>query len=90
MIEFMKSHYYDPYLAQYIQPKKEFKVKLKDGDKDFVFDATKADLNKFDKIIDEIGWKPKINQEKGLKKTLHWIQENIKSGDNTNNYTKNF
>jgi putative hemolysin len=54
MIEFMKSHYYDPYLAQYIHPKKEFKVKLKDTDKDFVFDATEADLNKFDKIIDEI------------------------------------
>ena len=54
MIEFMKSHYYDPYLAQYITPKKEFKVKLKDADKDFVFDATAADLNKFDKIIDEI------------------------------------
>ena len=54
MIEFMKSHYYDPYIAQYIQPKKEFKVKLKDGDKDFVFDATKADMQKFDKIIDEI------------------------------------
>jgi len=54
MIEFMKSHYYDPYLAQYIHPKKAFKVKLKDADKDFVFDATEADLNKFDKIIDEI------------------------------------
>ena len=54
MIEFMKSHYYDPYLAQYVHPKKEFKVKLKDTDKDFVFDATEADLNKFDKIIDEI------------------------------------
>lgn len=54
MIEFMKSHYYDPYLAQYVHPKKEFKVKLKDADKDFVFDATEADLNKFDKIIDEI------------------------------------
>jgi putative hemolysin len=54
MIEFMKSHYYDPYLAQYIQPKKAFKVKLKDADKDFVFDATEADLNKFDKLIDEI------------------------------------
>ncbi|WP_298779871.1 lysophospholipid acyltransferase family protein [uncultured Polaribacter sp.] len=54
MIEFMKSHYYDPYIAQYIQPKKEYKVKLKDGDKDFVFDATKADMQKFDKIIDEI------------------------------------
>ena len=54
MIEFMKSHYYDPYIAQYIFPKKEFKVKLKDVDKDFVFDATKADMQKFDKIIDEI------------------------------------
>ncbi|PKQ44994.1 GNAT family N-acyltransferase [Confluentibacter flavum] len=54
MIEFMKSHYYDPYIAQYVHPKKEFKVKLKDADKDFVFDETEADLNKFDKIIDEI------------------------------------
>ncbi|TVZ56712.1 putative hemolysin [Lutibacter sp. Hel_I_33_5] len=54
MIEFMKSHYYDPYVAQYIYPKKEYKVKLKDGDKDFVFDASKADMQKFDKIIDEI------------------------------------
>jgi putative hemolysin len=54
MIEFMKSHYYDPYIAQYIKPKKEFKVKLKDADKDFIFDASEADLNKFDKIIDEI------------------------------------
>lgn len=54
MIEFMKSHYYDPYVAQYIKPKKEFKVKLKDADKDFVLDASEADLNKFDKIIDEI------------------------------------
>ena len=54
MIEFMKSHYYDPYIAQYVHPKKEFKVKLKDADKDFVFDETEADLNKFDKIIDEV------------------------------------
>ncbi len=54
MIEFMKSHYYDPYIAQYIYPKKEFKVKLKDADKDFIFDEAEADLVKFDKIIDEI------------------------------------
>jgi len=54
MIEFMKSHYYDPYIAQYIYPKKEYKVKLKDADKDFVFDATKADMQKFDRIIDEL------------------------------------
>lgn len=54
MIEFMKSNYYDPYVAQYVHPKKEFKVKLKDADKDFVFDETEADLMKFDKIIDEL------------------------------------
>lgn len=54
MIEFMKSNYYDPYVAQFVRPKKEYKVKLKDADKDFLFDETEADLNKFDKIIDEL------------------------------------
>ncbi|MEQ3657056.1 MAG: lysophospholipid acyltransferase family protein, partial [Dokdonia sp.] len=54
MIEFMKSHYYDPYVAQYIRPKKEFKVRLKDADKEFVFDESAADLNKFDRLIDEV------------------------------------
>ncbi len=54
MIEFMKSNYYDPFLANYIHPKKEFKVKLEDADKDFIFDATQSDLNKLDKIIDEL------------------------------------
>lgn len=54
MIEFMKSNYWDPYVAQYVRPKKEFKVKLKDADKEFIFDETEADLNKFDKLIDEV------------------------------------
>ncbi|PCE66764.1 GNAT family N-acyltransferase [Sediminicola luteus] len=54
MIEFMKSNFWDPYVAQYVRPKKEFKVKLKDADKEFIFDETKADLNKFDKLINEV------------------------------------
>ncbi len=54
MIEFMKSNYWDPYVAQYVHPKKEFKVKLKDADKEFIFDETKADLNKFDRLIEEV------------------------------------
>jgi putative hemolysin len=54
MIEFMKSNYYDPYIAQYVHPKKAYKVKLKDADKDFIFDEAESDLNKFDKIIDEL------------------------------------
>ena len=36
------------------RPKKAFKVKLKDADKDFVFDETQSDLNKFDKLIEEV------------------------------------
>lgn len=54
MIEFMKSHFYDPYVAQYVHPKKAYKVKLKDADKDFVFNESQADLDKFDKIVDEL------------------------------------
>ncbi|MEO8233910.1 MAG: lysophospholipid acyltransferase family protein [Flavobacterium sp.] len=54
MIEFMKSNYYDPYIAQYIHPKKEYKVKLKDADKDFIFNEAEADLVKFDKLLDEL------------------------------------
>jgi len=54
MIEFMKSHFYDPYVAQYVQAKKEYKVQLKDADKDFVFNEAEADLNKFDKLIEEV------------------------------------
>ena len=73
MIEFMKSHYYDPYIAQYIRPKKEFKVKLKDTDKDFVFDETKSDLNKFDRVIDEL--EPGLRIPVLLKK---YIKQNAK------------
>ena len=54
MVEFMRSHYYDPYLAQFVRPNKNYKIKLKDVNKDFIFDISKADLNKFDKLIDEI------------------------------------
>ncbi|MBT8312644.1 MAG: glycerol acyltransferase, partial [Flavobacteriaceae bacterium] len=49
-----KSNYWDPYVAQYVRPKKEFKVKLNDADKEFIFDETKADLNKFDRLIEEV------------------------------------
>ncbi len=54
MIEFMRSNYFDPFVAQYVHPRKKFKVILKDDDKDFIFDEIQSDLNKFDRIIDEI------------------------------------
>jgi hypothetical protein len=54
MVEFMRSHYFDAYVAQYVHPKNEFKVKLKTYEKDLFFDAADNDLNKFDKLIDEL------------------------------------
>ncbi|WP_313581580.1 lysophospholipid acyltransferase family protein [Chishuiella sp.] len=54
MIEFMKSHYFDSTVAQYVRAKNEFKVSLREEDKEFIFDESEADLNKFDKLIDEL------------------------------------
>lgn len=54
MIEFMRSHYFDPYIAQYVTPKMAYKVNLKHNEKDLIFSETESDLNKFDKIIEDI------------------------------------
>lgn len=50
----MRSHYFDSYVAQYVHSKNEFKVHLKSNEKDLFFDAADNDLNKFDKLIDEL------------------------------------
>lgn len=73
MIEFMRSHYYDSAVAQYIHPKKEFKVKLKDRDKHLFFDEVEADLNKLDKIIDDL--EPEMRLPVLIKK---YIKQNAK------------
>jgi len=54
IIEFMKSYFFDAYTAQYVKPKKPFKVKLDDKDKEFIFASAGENLNKFDKLIDEL------------------------------------
>ncbi len=54
IIEFMKSHFYDAFTAQYVRPKKAFKVKLKEEDKAFIFNSAGDNLSKFDKLIDEL------------------------------------
>ena len=80
MIEFMKSHYYDPFVAQYVSQKKEYKVRLKDADKDFVFDKTKADVKKFDKVIDEIepgNLRLPVLLKKYIKQNAHLVGFNV-------------
>lgn len=73
MIEFMRSNYYDSAVAQYIHPKNEFKVKLKDRDKHLFFDEMEADLNKLDKIIDDL--EPEMRMPVLIKK---YIKQNAK------------
>ncbi len=54
MIEFMRSNYFDSAVAQYITPRNEYKVKLRDRDKNIFFEEMESDLNKLDKIIDDL------------------------------------
>lgn len=73
MIEFMRSHYYDSAVAQYIHPKHEFKVKLRERDKNLFMDEVEADLNKLDKIIDDL--EPEMKLPVLIKK---YIKQNAK------------
>lgn len=73
MIEFMRSNYYDSAVAQYITPKNEFKVKLKDRDKHLFLNEMESDLNKLDKIIDDL--EPELRMPVLIKK---YIKQNAK------------
>jgi len=42
------------------------------------------------KISKDFGWAPNIKLKNGLEKTYKWIFEQIKSGDNTNRFTKSY
>ncbi|NLN25753.1 MAG: lysophospholipid acyltransferase family protein [Bacteroidetes bacterium] len=80
MIEFMKSNYYDPFIAQYVHPKKEYKVKLKDEYKHFVLEKTESDLNKFDRLIDEIepdGLRMPVLLKKYIKQNAKLVAFNV-------------
>jgi putative hemolysin len=73
MIEFMRSNYYDSAVAQYITPRNDFKVKLRDRDKHLFLDEMESDLNKLDKIIDDL--EPELRMPVLIKK---YIKQNAK------------
>lgn len=73
MIEFMRSNYYDSAVAQYIKPQNDYKVKLRDRDKNLFFDEMESDLNKLDKIIDDL--EPELRLPVLIKK---YIKQNAK------------
>lgn len=54
IIEFMRSNYYDSAVAQFVHPKKDYKVKLRAQDRSLILDEMDNDLNKLDKFIDDL------------------------------------
>lgn len=54
MIAYVKRYFYDAEMAQYIRPRKEYKVRLDDGSLQMIEDTGADDINKFDRYIDEI------------------------------------
>jgi putative hemolysin len=73
MIEFIRSNYYNAAVAQYVHPKNEFKVQLKERDKNLFFEDIASDLNKLDKIIDDL--EPEMRLPVLIKK---YIKQNAK------------
>jgi len=73
MIEFMRSHYFDPVVAQYVHPKNDYKVYLSERDKSLFFEGLDDDLNKFDKLIDDC--EPEMRLPVLIKK---YIKQNAK------------
>lgn len=73
IIEFMRSHYYDSAVAQYIHPKNDFKVQLNNRERDIFMNEVDADLNKLDKIIDDL--EPELRLPVLIKK---YIKQNAK------------
>lgn len=73
MIEFMRSNYYDSVVAQYVHPKNEYKVRLKERDKLLFFEGIESDLNKFDKLIDD--FEPEMRMPVLIKK---YIKQNAR------------
>ena len=73
MIEFMRSHYYDSAVAQYVHPKNDFKVNLRERDKNLFFEDVQADLNRLDKLIDD--FEPQMRLPVLIKK---YIKQNAK------------
>ncbi len=53
IIEFVKKNYYDHKIAQYIHPRKRFRVKLKKEDR-LLVDLSEDDVNKIDRLVDEM------------------------------------
>jgi len=54
MIAYVKRHFYDAEMGEYIRPRKEYKIKLDESSQSLIEKTSADDINKFDRYIDEI------------------------------------
>ncbi|MCC6600055.1 MAG: lysophospholipid acyltransferase family protein [Crocinitomicaceae bacterium] len=54
IIQFIQKNYFDHHLARFVQPRNQFKPKIKNVDTDVLVDSSQSDLKKMDRIIAEI------------------------------------
>jgi len=54
MIAYVQRHFFDHEMANYILPRKEYKVRLDEESKQLIETTSPDDINKFDRYIDEI------------------------------------
>lgn len=73
MIEFLRTHYFDESVAQYVHPKNEYRVILSDEDKGNFLSDIGDDLGKFDKLISD--FEPEMRLPVLIKK---YIKQNAK------------
>lgn len=79
MIEFMRSNYYDSALAQYVHPKNEYRIKMDRRDRNLFLQEIDTDLNKLDKIIDDLepGMRMPVLIKKYIKQNAKVIAFNV-------------
>ncbi|MHA6697324.1 lysophospholipid acyltransferase family protein [Chryseobacterium sp. A321] len=79
MIDFMRSNYYDSAVAQYVHPKHEFKIKIRERDKNLFVEEVESDLNKLDKLIDDLepGMRMPVLIKKYIKQNAKVIAFNV-------------
>ena len=52
--QFIKSNHYDHDLAKFIEPRTQFTANFPEVDTNIILESTQNDINKFDKLIEEI------------------------------------
>lgn len=80
LIAFLKTHYYNHEMAELVKPRKAFKIKQKRPEEEVLLEASSEDLNKLDRIIQDIeplGMSMPVLFKKYLKQNAKVIGFNI-------------